>query len=279
VAAARIAILKSKTIAAYDKAVAGFVAAYRGPVQQYDLGGRLENAPAVMARIAANPPAALVTVGAKASQAARAYLPRLPLVYCLVLHPAQYGLGAKGVLGVPLRVPAAEEIATLRRIAGRTRRIGVLADPRSASDMVQEARAAARAQGVSLIVARATKAKGVPRAVEWLLPRVDALWLLPDASLVTPESFRFLLLQSFRRGIPVLAFAKSFVRAGALLALAPDYEAMGRAAATLVAELLAGRTPPPAAPPPARIAVNTTTARKLGLKVPPELAARAEVIE
>jgi putative ABC transport system substrate-binding protein len=280
-ASVSVAVIKSKSIPAYEQALSGFLAAFGPGARAYDLKGQIQNGPLLAQHIAAQTPAAVVAIGAKAAQVARTYLPGTRLVYCLVLHPHHFGLSGKDVLGIPLRVTAQEQLQPLRRLLPRARRVGMLANPSSSQALVREARAAAFSVGLQLLVAKVGDAREVPKALEWLLPRVDALWLLPDATIVTDSSFRFLLLQSFRHRLPVLAFARSFVRAGALLALSPDYHRMGRAAAELLHHTLQGRLAPEltARPPPARVTVNGSTARRLGLEIPSDLASHAEIVE
>jgi putative ABC transport system substrate-binding protein len=280
-ASVSVAVVKSRSIPAYDQALSGFLAAFGPGAQVYDLQGSLQNGPRVAREVAAQAPAAVVAIGAKAAQVARTYLRGSRLIYCLVLHPHHFGLSGRDALGIPFRVTAQEQIQSLRRILPRARRVGLLANPRTGQALVREARAAALSVGVQLLVAKVADARDVPKAVEWLFPRVDALWLLPDATIVTDSSFRFLLLESFRHRLPVLAYSRGFVRAGALLALSPDHDRMGRAAAELLRRVLQGSPASEltARPPPARLIVNGSTARRLGLEIPPELAAQAEIVE
>ena len=48
-----------------------------------------------------------------------------------------------------------------------------------------------------------------------LLGKVDALWMLPDETVVTSESLTFLLLTAFKHNLPVLTMSDAFVEAGA----------------------------------------------------------------
>ena len=274
-----VAVLKSKSIVAYDRALAGLRATFQEEVHTFDLDGRLENGPEITKKILLLQPGVVITIGARAAQVARAAGFGVPIVYCLVLHPARFNLETTGFHGVPLWVPASQQLAALRRILPRLRRIGLIGNPRKTPQQVEDIRRAARAARVSVAMTRIGDAKDVPAALEQILPRVDALWLLPDASVLNDESFRYLLLQAFRRGIAVLAFARSFVRAGALLALSPDYRSMGSAAAELAKKVLEGEAPRTAAAPPAHLTINATTARRLNIAIPADLMRSAEIVE
>lgn len=274
-----IVVIKSKSIGSYDQAHAGLAAALGTKPVTFDLGGKLEGASRVLAQIRAVSPSAIIAIGSRAAQVARDAQLKVPLVHCLVLHPERLGARGRHVRGVPLWVPARSTLRVLRHLSRRVRRVGLLGDPRRNPAAVRDIRKAALRERVHLSVARIGGPKDVPGALEHMLPRIDAIWLLPDASIASDESFRFVLLRAFRRGIPVVAFSRSFVRAGALFALEPDYGAMGAAAAKLARAGIAGDTRTSAAPPPPRLVLNATTARRLRIPISPQMAARAEVVE
>ena len=83
----------------------------------------------------------------------------------------------------------------------------------------------------------------VPAAMRNLLGKVDALWMLPDETVVTSESLTFLLLTAFKHNLPVLTMSDAFVEAGALVALSADYTDAGRQACQLAREIENGRLP------------------------------------
>ena len=278
-----IVVLKSKSIGAYDEAYAGVRASLGTTPLTFDLGGHLEGASQILARIRAASPAAVIAIGARAAQIARDAKLGVPLVHCLVLHPERLAISSTKVVGVPLWVPARSTLSVLRHVLRSVRRIGLLGDPRQNAAAVRDIRRAAAAQRVHLSVARVGGAQHLPAALEQMLPRIEAVWLLPDASIASDEAFRFVLLHAFRRGIPVVAFSRSFVQAGALFALEPDYRAMGAAAANLAREAILGpqagaaQHSPVATPP--RLILNVTTARRLGIVIPTTLARRAQLVE
>lgn len=110
---------------------------------------------------------------------------------------------------------------------------------------------------------------------------VDALWMLPDTTVVTPESIEFLLLFSLTNRIPILTFSDKYVQMGAIMALDIDPYDLGRQGGDLVRRILSG-TPVEqvqrAEPRSIVMTVNAKVARKLGLTLSEEALGRARVI-
>lgn len=74
-----------------------------------------------------------------------------------------------------------------------------------------------------------------------LLPELDVFVALPDPSVISPKSVRTLLLATYQQRVPVVAFSKSFVRAGAMLAIYTPLDALSSQTAQLVADYFADR--------------------------------------
>lgn len=116
----------------------------------------------------------------------------------------------------------------------------------------------------------------------------DAVRQSIDGVYVNPDPFFFrhretLFRHAIERRLPTIAGQLTYCRAGALLAYALDYQAIGRRAGYYVSEILKGAEPatlPIEQPTTVRLAVNMTTAKLIGVTIPPLILARAdEVIE
>jgi len=114
----------------------------------------------------------------------------------------------------------------------------------------------------------------VPQQLRALLAPDEALWLLPDSTVLTDESIRFILESALAQHVPVIGFSPEFTRLGALLSLSVNYGEVGRETGVLAKRILDGERILPLRPIPVermKITVNLNTARFLGITFPKEL--------
>jgi putative ABC transport system substrate-binding protein len=116
---------------------------------------------------------------------------------------------------------------------------------------------------------------------------IEAFARLPDGGLIVTASaaaalHRDLIIKvAARNKLPTIYFDRAFVAAGGLISYGTDYIDQYRKAAGYVDRILRGEKPadlPVQAPTKYEMVINLTTARALGLTVPPTLLARAEEV-
>lgn len=279
--AADIIILKSSDIAAYNQAITGFKAAVPSGINlsEYDLQGDLEKGRKLARKIRASDPALVFAVGLKAAKAAQLEIVDIPVVYSMVLDPAKYGLNSQNMTGVLLEVPVERQLAMIRNLLPQLKHIGTLYDPAKTSALIDEARRLLKQSGTELVPMQITSEREVPQNLRALLPSIDALWLVPDSTVLTDESLRFILNSALEGRVPVIGFSREFARSGALLCLSVNYADIGRQAGQLTRKLLDGQLTLPMKPwHPERIetSLNLKTAKFLGIDIPHELEQKAD---
>lgn len=279
--ATEIAILKSSDLSAYNQAVEGFRSTATNDnltLREYDLEGDLERGRKLARRIRASDAALVLAVGVKAALAAKLEVLDVPVVYCLVLDPDKYDLSAPNLSGISLEVPPAQQFATMKTILPKLKRVGVLYDPGKTARLLQEATAVAKQQGIELLAQPISSEREIPPMLRTLLPLVDALWLVPDTTVLSEESLPFILQESLDANRSVFGFSSEFVKRGALLGLSVNYRDIGKQAARLSKRILDRQVVPPVktVPDHFNLALNLKTARFLGLDIPPEIERRAD---
>jgi len=280
VSATEIVILKSADITAYNQAIDTFKAALAGSatITEYDMQGDMARGRKLARKVRASNADVVLAVGIKAALAAKLEIVDIPIIYCMVLDPEKNGLNAPNMVGIMLEVPLDRQFKEMRSVLPGLKRLGVLYDPEKTGDLVEDARRVGKAFGVELIARQAHSEKEIPAALRGLIPQVDALWLIPDSTVLTEESISFLLTTTLDSNIPVIGFSSELVRSGALVGLSVNYEDVGRQAALLTRKILGGQIKAPANYPPEklRLALNLKTGKFLGVQIPPDVLNRAD---
>ena len=276
-----VVILKSSDIAAYNQAISGFKAALPNDVvlAEYDLQGDLEKGRKLTRKIRAADPALVFAVGLKAAKAAQLEIVDIPVVYAMVLDPAKYGLNAPNMTGVLMEIPMERQLIMIKSLLPRLKHVGTLYDPSKTATLIEDARRLLKSNGTELVPIPLNNERDVPGALRTLLPSIDALWLVPDSTVLTDESLRFILNTALEERVPVVGFSREFARSGALLCLSVNYGDIGRQAGQLTRKILDGHVSLPAKPlPPDRIemSLNRKTAKFLDIEIPRDLEEKAD---
>ncbi|HYR96725.1 MAG TPA: ABC transporter substrate-binding protein, partial [Candidatus Binatus sp.] len=247
----------------------------------FDLEGDPANAAAVLAHVHRADPILVVTIGSLATGAVIADSWTVPVVFSMVLYPAQSGFASSGgrrVTGASLDLPLDLQFGLLHRLLPRARRLGVLYNAAETGPIVEEARAAASRHGFVLEAAQVDGPPAAVGALSELLERVDAVWTVADSHVFTPQTTSGLILAALRRRIPMIGLSTVHVRSGALAAFSCDYADVGAQAGELAVRVLRGESAaaiPPTSPRKVTIALNLRTAQHLGIDVPADIERQA----
>ena len=98
----------------------------------------------------------------------------------------------------------------------------------------------------------------------------NLFWMLPDSTVVTPETFEFLLLFTQQNRTPVVTFAGKYVNTGALASLDIDGFDLGKQSGEMANRVLDGTRVsdiPTAEARKSVIKINRKVASKLGINI------------
>jgi len=276
-----VVVLRGRRIAAYERATTGLLEVLGADTQVLDLEGKDGINDRLVAKIKSIDPQVLVPIGTRASTQLHERFPARSIVFTMVLSPDERGLDGAKVTGVRLDISASEQFSRFSKLLPSMKTLGVLYDPSRTHSLIVSAQEAARTQGLTLVAVEVKSSAEAVQAAELLFPKVDALWMIPDATVTTAQTFRILLELSLGSKKPLLAFSSAFVRGGALAAIAPDYRELGRATGRLVRSILEGESPGalPIQDPPSTLFINRRTATRLGITIDPKTVPGLSIIE
>jgi putative ABC transport system substrate-binding protein len=233
----------------------------------------------------------IVTSGTAAVVTAKQATSVIPIVFAVAGDPVGTGLVASlarpggNVTGLSNQSAdlAGKRLELLREVVPSLRRLAILANAGSPIGVLEmrEAQAAARTLGFEVATVEIRRAQDIAPAFDALKGPADALYVCTDP-LVTTNRIRINTLALGAR-LPTMHGQGDNVEAGGLMSYGANYPDLHRRAADYVDKILRGAKPtdiPVEQPTKFDLVINVTTAKALGLEVPPTLLARAdEVIE
>jgi len=272
---------------------AGFVDGRNVRIEARWAEGRYERLTGIAAELVAQNVAILVATGGEpAALAAKAATTTIPVVFLVGADPVQSGLVQSlarpggNLTGMSLFTSVLEEkrVGLLYEMMPRARRLALLVNPEftNAETQVADARAATGRLGIELAVLSASNETQIDHAFEALpSQRPDALLVAADP-LFNSRRERIVALAA-RAKLPAFYQWREFPQAGGLISYGTSLSDAYRQVGVYVARVLRGARPadlPVLQPTEFELVINLTTAKTLGLEIPPMLLARAdEVIE
>ncbi len=178
---------------------------------------------------------------------------------------------------------AGKRLELLREILPGLRRLAILTNIGNPSAMleVHEVEATVRTLGLESVTPEVRRPEDIAPAVESLKDGVDALYVISDPVIIT-NRIRINTL-ALRARIPTMHSLREYVEVGGLISYGPNVSDMFRRAGELVDKILRGAKPAELAvqqPTKFELVINLTTAKALGLNIPPFVLVLAdELIE
>lgn len=282
----KIVAIKSQEAQAYKRAIEGFVDVLEennlreGTDWTLDEYG-LSQVNEAIKKASDEPRALILTLGKEASVAVKDKVFGKPLLFSVVLNPADSGLMKNS--GVAIDVPAELQLRTLKAIIPDAQRIGIIYNPAENQNKFEELKSVGEKLNLSILSEAITNPKEAPEAVRNLIPNIDALLLLPDSTVTNRGSLEYIFVRTFWNKKPVVGFAPYLAHAGAVFAFIIDYYDIGRQTGRLAINIISGRdisTIPIIFPRKVKLIINAGIAKKLEIDIPQYILKQAsEVIE
>jgi len=193
---------------------------------------------------------------------------KIPIVYLMVLNPHPFLSVNKNISGVSMLVSPQKRFEYIKKHIPHAKRIGVIYNPKNSAYIYKELFKAAKKNQMSLVAKKVFSSKDVIDAIKEISDNIDLFFMLPDATVISPESLSFMNLFFLKKSIPIVTFSEKYLKLGAFMAIYSDPFDMGFQAGTLAKKIIKGKVKPPIIVwPKARFKINPYVAKNLGLKI------------
>lgn len=183
-------------------------------------------------------------------------------------------LDARQFSAIYLDQPLTRQLRLIKAALPDRDTVGVLLGP-AAQERLRPLQQAAREQKMGVAAEQVATEEDILPALKRLFVSADVLLALPDPLVFNKNTAQSLLLTSYRAQIPLIAYSKSYVGAGALAAVYSTPAQIGQQAAELLVRLAQAKSftlPPAQYPKHFSVSVNYQVARSLGLTIEDEAA-------
>jgi putative ABC transport system substrate-binding protein len=262
-----ILVVQSLQVKPFDEALRGFRSACKAETITVVVSG----APGVdvSRTVREGRPALILAIGTDALNRVKK-IRDIPIIYSMVLNAEKIAGRGKNIAGVNMNVSPEKYLGLMEKLNMPNLRVGVLYDPAQTANMLKNIRQTALAKGIEVTAKEVHNSKEVPELLTRMKGAFNLFWMIPDPTVVTPETVEFLLLFTQQSGVPVVTFAGKYVDDGALLSLDINSFDMGKQAGEMANKVLDGTRVSELPDTEARKAVlriNRKVAQKLGISL------------
>jgi len=236
--AKRVLILKSKDISTYDALVTGFSIKTKAKVEVLLLSKKL-SATDVLKKIKSD--ADLVfAIGDKALKVALKQTEK-PVVFAMVLNYRKYSIDINKVTGIKIKLSAKTQIGAISSIF-KAETIGVVSSSPAIDNLIKKHEKIASLFGIKLKVI-SVEDNNLLAALGKHKNEIDALWMLPDKSILNLKGYNILSKFALQYKKPLYVLSKGLVEKGGLLSLSPNYLLVGKQASRVANKVLFSNVP------------------------------------
>ena len=213
----------------------------------------------------------------------------IPIVFVLSQDPVGSGLVSNlahpdgNVTGLSIQSTdlAGKRFELLREMVPNLRRLALMGNPMISQAVVEmdQVRALGRTMNIEIRALEVQKGDDIAPALDGLNGSADALYVVVDALIAVNR--QRIVSYALSAHLPTMFNNRVHVQAGGLMSYGPDFSDQYRRAAELVDKILHGTKPsdiPVEKPTKFELAINATTARTIGISIPPTLLVLADKV-
>jgi len=224
----------------------------------------------VFNKIIPEKPQAIFAVGTDALQKSTKYTNTIPVIGSVFVEP-EIIKSKKNATGILMEIPAEVKIKQTRKVLPNLNKIGIIYSDQSVKyfNEFKEKTKNMQIHGIKLL-----NIKDLPEAYDKLLWKVGAFYMIPDASIYTPNTIKFTILRCLEANVGLVGLSESYTKSGALLSIDFDYEDIGAQSAEIFMDIINGQDVsqiPLKKVRKSKLSINLLTADKIGIDIPEKI--------
>ena len=231
----------------------------------------------------------ILAIATPAAQAVANKTKDIPILVTAVTDPADAKLVATNeapggnVSGTSDLNPIKEQMGLLKQLVPEAKKVGMLYNSSETNSAFQVALAKAEleAMGIETVDATVSSSNEIQQVVQSLVGKVDAIYA-PTDNLIS-AGMATVSMVTIPEKIPVIVGEGYQVENGGLATYGLSYYNLGKQTAAMAVKIFTGEATPATMPieylQQTDLVINTETAEKIGITIPPELLEKAQLVE
>ncbi|MBI5416793.1 hypothetical protein HZA55_02420 [Candidatus Poribacteria bacterium] len=178
---------------------------------------------------------AVIAIGPEAVYAANMMLKRMPIVFCMVSDAeCKKIIKNSNIYGISNEIPIETRLEAIKSVFPKWRKIGIIYNPQSGNKYVENAAIYGKKTGIDVITFKVNSETEIYGILKDLNEKVDVLLVIPDNTVITKDSIKFILVFSKENRCPIMGFTENEIKGGALIAVESDTDEIVRQAVKII---------------------------------------------
>lgn len=166
------------------------------------------------------------------------YIDDIPIIYLMVLSPDPSIIKKKNVAGIEMLISARRKIFFIKKFIPSAKSVGLIYNPEHSAQIYKDISVAVKEYHMRLTAKKVKSTKDVVHTIKSMASSIDVFIMIPDVTLITPETLHFMGLFFLKRSIPVVTFSEKYLDMGAFMAIYPDPYEIGIQAGEVAKKIL-----------------------------------------
>ena len=284
----RIGITQIASHPALDSAREGFKAAFKeagieADFDEKNANGETANANLIANNFVSSKEDLIFAIATNAAQPAAQATNDIPVVFAAITDPQSAGILKDNVTGVSDRMDVKQQLELLLKLDSKIKTVGVLynSSEQNSKVQVEDLKKASKELGINIVEKSIVQANEIPQAADNLVRETDAIYLPTDNLVASVVS----LITDKATAAKKIVFGgeAAHVKGGALITQGVSYYEIGKEAGKMAIEILKNGKKPAEIQfktmPLNEIVVNGNTLKTLGISLPEDVKAKAQIVQ